>query len=263
MKKQTYQPPELRDADNNIVQAGTYGRYTPLANANNTGVLDYINNNLEALHGMLSSHKTYVDSKDRLPAEGDAGAIYVASDTGVWYGWDAVKKAYVAYSDPRTAADEAKASETAAKASETAAANSQKAAAASETNASKSATDAANASASASTSATSAASSASAADASSKNASVSEKNAATSAANAASSAAASLSSANDAKAAQTAAAASATAAKSSQDAAKQSADNCAEYYAKAQTASGKPYFYLDKAGNICISYELDTEATEG
>lgn len=165
MKKQVYQPPELRDASNNIVQAGTYGRYTPLANADNTGVLDYINNNLEALHDMINAHKTYVDSKANLPAAGDAGTIYVASDTGAWYGWDAVKKAYVAYSDPRTAADEAKASETAAKASETAAAASQKAAATSETNASKSATDAANASASAGTSATSAASSASTASA--------------------------------------------------------------------------------------------------
>lgn len=158
MKKQAYQVPELRDASNNVIQAGTYGRTSPLVNADNTGVLDYINNNLEALHDMLSSQKTYVASKADLPAAGDAGTIYVASDTGVWYGWDGVKKAYVAYSDPRTAADEAKASETAAK---------------------------------------------------------------------------------------------------------QSADNCAEYYAKAQTASGKPYFYLDKAGNICISYELDTEATEG
>lgn len=50
MKKQTYQMPEIRDASNNIVQSGTYGRYTPLTNADNTGVLDYINNNLEALH---------------------------------------------------------------------------------------------------------------------------------------------------------------------------------------------------------------------
>lgn len=142
MKKQAYQVPELRDASNNIIQAGTYGRTSPLVNADNTGILDYINNNLEALHDMLSSQKTYVASKADLPAAGDAGTIYVASDTGVWYGWDGVKKAYVAYSDPRTAADEAKASETAAKASETAAAASQKAAATSETNASASATSA-------------------------------------------------------------------------------------------------------------------------
>lgn len=50
MKKQAYQVPELRDASNSIIQAGTYGRTSPLVNADNTGVLDYINNNLEALH---------------------------------------------------------------------------------------------------------------------------------------------------------------------------------------------------------------------
>ena len=263
MNLQAFQLGELRNGTDEIIRPGAYGKKTAFVTADNNGILDYIMNNFDALYDMINAHKTYVASKADLPAAGDAGTIYVASDTGVWYGWDGVKNAYVAYSDPRTAADEAKASETAAKASETAAANSQKAAASSETNASKSAADAANASASASTSANSAASSASAADASAKNAGVSEKSATTSAANAASSAAASLSSASDAKAAQTAAAASATDAKSSQDAAKQSADNCAEYYAKAQTASGKPYFYLDKAGNICISYELDTEATEG
>lgn len=50
MKKQAYQIPEIRDASNSIIQAGTYGRTSPLVNADNTGVLDYINNNLEALH---------------------------------------------------------------------------------------------------------------------------------------------------------------------------------------------------------------------
>ena len=55
MKKQTYQMPEIRDASNNIVQSGTYGRYTPLTNADNTGVLDYVNNNLEALHDAQTS----------------------------------------------------------------------------------------------------------------------------------------------------------------------------------------------------------------
>ena len=55
MKKQTYQTPEIRDASNNIVQNGTYGRYTPLTNADNTGVLDYVNNNLEALHDAQTS----------------------------------------------------------------------------------------------------------------------------------------------------------------------------------------------------------------
>lgn len=55
MKKQAYQRPELRDASNNIIQAGTYGRTSPLVNADNTGILDYLNNNLEALHDAQTS----------------------------------------------------------------------------------------------------------------------------------------------------------------------------------------------------------------
>lgn len=50
MKRQAYQHPELRDANDNIIQEGTYGKESPLVNSDNTGVLDYINNNLEALH---------------------------------------------------------------------------------------------------------------------------------------------------------------------------------------------------------------------
>lgn len=50
MKQTTYQLPELRDANNNIIQEGTYGRETPLVNSDNTGVLDYINNNLMYLY---------------------------------------------------------------------------------------------------------------------------------------------------------------------------------------------------------------------
>lgn len=62
MKKQAYQVPELRDASNNIIQAGTYGRTSPLVNADNTGVLDYINNNLEALHDALLGDRVYTDT---------------------------------------------------------------------------------------------------------------------------------------------------------------------------------------------------------
>lgn len=50
MKQTTYQLPELRDANNNIIQEGTYGRESPLVNSDNTGVLDYINNNLMYLY---------------------------------------------------------------------------------------------------------------------------------------------------------------------------------------------------------------------
>lgn len=69
MKKQVYQIPELRDASNSIIQAGTYGRTSPLVNADNTGVLDYINNNLEALHDAQQTGngvRAAADSKGQL-----------------------------------------------------------------------------------------------------------------------------------------------------------------------------------------------------
>lgn len=55
MKKTTYQIPELRDENDNIIQSGTYGKNSPLCNATNDGVLDYINNNLEYLKSAQDS----------------------------------------------------------------------------------------------------------------------------------------------------------------------------------------------------------------
>lgn len=48
MKLTSFQVPEIRDSNDNILQEGTYGKKTPLANKQNTGVIDYINNNLMA-----------------------------------------------------------------------------------------------------------------------------------------------------------------------------------------------------------------------
>ena len=50
MKQTTFQPPEIRDANDSIIQEGTYGKASPLVNSDNTGVLDYINNNLMYLY---------------------------------------------------------------------------------------------------------------------------------------------------------------------------------------------------------------------
>lgn len=55
MKKTTYQIPEIRDENDNIIQPGTYGKNSPLCNATNDGVLDYINNNLEYLKSTQGS----------------------------------------------------------------------------------------------------------------------------------------------------------------------------------------------------------------
>lgn len=62
MTPTTFQMPELRDNLDNIIQAGAYGKKTAFCNAQNTGVLDYINNNLMYLWANLVDEPT-IDSK--------------------------------------------------------------------------------------------------------------------------------------------------------------------------------------------------------
>lgn len=62
MKKTTYQIPEIRDENDNIIQSGTYGKNSPLCNETNDGVLDYINNNLEYLKSTQSSIQKSLES---------------------------------------------------------------------------------------------------------------------------------------------------------------------------------------------------------
>ena len=87
MKVSPYQTPELRNESDVVIQVGTYGKYTPFANADNTGILDYINNNLEALKNALSGAYVYVSHKSSLPASGDVTKIYVTQDDGKSYKW--------------------------------------------------------------------------------------------------------------------------------------------------------------------------------
>lgn len=87
MKISPYQTPELRNESDAVIQVGTYGKYTPFANADNTGILDYINNNLEALKNALSGAYVYVKNKSSLPASGDVTKIYVTQDDGKSYKW--------------------------------------------------------------------------------------------------------------------------------------------------------------------------------
>ena len=77
MKKTTYQIPEIRDENDNIIQPGTYGKNSPLCNATNDGVLDYINNNLEYLKSTQSSIQKYLESTQGSVQEVTAGAITV------------------------------------------------------------------------------------------------------------------------------------------------------------------------------------------
>ena len=63
MKRQAFQHPELRDANDNIIQEGTYGKTSPLVNSTNDGVLDYINNNLEALYDAQTAADTSISTE--------------------------------------------------------------------------------------------------------------------------------------------------------------------------------------------------------
>lgn len=50
MRKTTYQVPEIRDENDNIIQEGTFGKKSAFVNSTNSGAFDYIVNDLEALH---------------------------------------------------------------------------------------------------------------------------------------------------------------------------------------------------------------------
>lgn len=61
MIKTTYQTPELRDANDNIVQQGAFGKNTALSNSTNDGWIDYVVNNLEALHDTIGDSAATLD----------------------------------------------------------------------------------------------------------------------------------------------------------------------------------------------------------
>ncbi len=50
MRPQTFQHPELRDENDNIIQPGAFGKNTPFCTKGNDGILDYIANDLEYLY---------------------------------------------------------------------------------------------------------------------------------------------------------------------------------------------------------------------
>ena len=74
MKKTTYQVPEIRDENDNIVQPGTYGKNSTLCNDTNDGVLDYINNNLEYLKSTQDSMDNTYATKDELKSASEESA---------------------------------------------------------------------------------------------------------------------------------------------------------------------------------------------
>ena len=236
MKRQAYQHPELRDANDVIIQEGTYGKNSPLANSDNTGGFDYINNNLEALYDMITSSKVYVSSQEDLPAVGDVAAVYIASDTGTRYYWDPAAEKYVESESTRKLAEEATAARDAALVSQQAAAASEQAAKESETSAKTSEENARS-------SETAAAASKEAVQASEANAKTSEENA---------------------KSSETAAAASQTAAKASETSAAESA--AAAALAATQATAGQinaDWNAESGVAQILNKPTIDTTVTDG
>lgn len=249
MKRQAFQRGEIRDENDNIISEGAYGKKTAFANKTNDGILDYIVNNFQALFDMISGAYVYVDT---LPSSGDSDKLYVVNSTGKTYRWDG--KQFVFVSEPvdgLSAYEIAK--QNGFEGTEQEWLESIKCRATEATvdengylilkfkdgttikTALQPLIETKQYADSASKSAGDAAQSAIKSQTSAANAEASRGNAATAA--------------NDAE--------------QSRAAAKKSAENCKEYYENMKVNSGKPYFYLDNENNICIKYNIDTEATEG
>ena len=62
MQKTVYQTPELRDENDVIIQQGAFGKNTALSNATNDGWIDYVMNNLEALHETVGDGAASLDA---------------------------------------------------------------------------------------------------------------------------------------------------------------------------------------------------------
>lgn len=61
MIKTSYQVPEIRNANDEVVQEGAFGKNTALSNAENTGWIDYVMNDLEALHDTIGDSAATLD----------------------------------------------------------------------------------------------------------------------------------------------------------------------------------------------------------
>lgn len=96
MRKTTYQVPEIRDENNNIIQEGTFGRTTAFVTADNHGVLDYLINNLEALRDIITGAYIIFESRDSFPTAGDPSKIYVSREDGKVYRWNGTNYEYIA-----------------------------------------------------------------------------------------------------------------------------------------------------------------------
>lgn len=87
MTPTVFQPAELRDANDNIIQHGAYGKNTPLCNDENDAWIDYVMNNLEFLNKLAAAEIVPVTT---LPTSGDPNKKYLVTtgtDAGKLFIW--------------------------------------------------------------------------------------------------------------------------------------------------------------------------------
>lgn len=96
MQPTVYQKPEIRDANDNIIQQGAFGKNTALANSTNDGWIDYVANDLEFLYDLAKDEVVPVPS---LPASGQTNKTYLLTTTGVSYRWSGTQWVAVSSSE--------------------------------------------------------------------------------------------------------------------------------------------------------------------
>lgn len=88
MKPQAFQPGEIRDENDNIIQNGAYGKLSAFVNAQNDGILDYLMNNLETLNNAVLGNYLIFPALENFPETGDASKVYIDNGTGKPYKWN-------------------------------------------------------------------------------------------------------------------------------------------------------------------------------
>ena len=88
MKPQAFQPGEIRDENDNIIQNGAYGKLSAFVNAQNDGILDYLMNNLETLNNAVLGNYLIFPTRAGFPETGDASKVYIDNGTGKPYKWN-------------------------------------------------------------------------------------------------------------------------------------------------------------------------------
>lgn len=81
MKPQTFQHPEIRDENDNIIQPGAFGKNTPFCTKDNNGILDYIANDLEYLYKKSESADNDNLKAKSLAVSGTSDLNLVNADT--------------------------------------------------------------------------------------------------------------------------------------------------------------------------------------